>query len=115
MIRAERKRQQLIKKQLSKQAIGYIRVSTDKQGELGIGLEAQRASISAYSDVYGIEIIEWFQDVASGRGEKNLAVRKELNKALDFTEENKVDLLADGLDRLSRHKKPSSASCARGK
>ncbi len=90
---------------MSKQAIAYIRVSTDSQRDEGIGLEAQRASIRAYADASGVEIIEWFQDVASGRGEKNLALREDLKKALDFAEENKVDLLVDGLDRLSRHKK----------
>ncbi|KSV76437.1 hypothetical protein N185_14880 [Sinorhizobium sp. GW3] len=90
---------------MSKQAIAYIRVSTDKQGELGIGLEAQRASIRAYADASGVKIIEWFQDVASGRGPKNLALRDGLLQALDFAEENNFDLLVDGLDRLSRHKK----------
>ncbi len=90
---------------MSKQAVAYIRVSTDKQGEVGIGLEAQRASIRAYADASGVEIIEWFQDVASGRGAKNLALREGLNQALDFAEKNKVELYVDGLDRLSRHKK----------
>ncbi|MGO7398527.1 recombinase family protein [Rhizobium ruizarguesonis] len=87
----------------SKQAVAYIRVSTDKQGERGIGLEAQRAAIRTYADAVGVEIIEWFQDVASGRGEKNLALRDGLNRALEFARANDVDLLVDGLDRLSRH------------
>ncbi|MDK1488651.1 recombinase family protein [Sinorhizobium sp. 7-81] len=86
----------------SKHAIAYIRVSTDKQGEVGIGLEAQRAAIRAYADAAGVEIIEWFQDVASGRGEKNLELRDGLQRALEFAQANDVDLLVDGLDRLSR-------------
>lgn len=90
---------------MSKQAVAYIRVSTDKQGEVGIGLEAQRASIRAYADASGVEIIEWFQDVASARGAKNLALRDGLQQALEFAEENNVNLLVDGLDRLSRHTK----------
>lgn len=89
----------------SKRAIAYIRVSTDKQGEVGIGLDAQRAAIRAYADAAGVEIIEWFQDVASGRGEKNLALRNGLKQALDFAQANGVDLLVDGLDRLARHMK----------
>ncbi|MGR9150857.1 recombinase family protein [Rhizobium leguminosarum] len=88
---------------MSKQAVAYIRVSTERQGEVGIGLEAQRASIRAYANASGVEIIEWFQDVASGRGAKNLALRDGLNEALDFAEKNNVGLLVDGLDRLSRH------------
>ena len=87
----------------SKHAIAYLRVSTDKQGDHGIGLEAQRAAIRAYSDRAGVEVIEWFQDVASGRGEKNLKLRDGLNRALEFAQENDVDLLVYGLDRLSRH------------
>ncbi|MBY3211485.1 recombinase family protein [Rhizobium laguerreae] len=87
----------------SKQAVAYIRVSTDKQGERGIGLEAQRAAIRTYADAAGVEIIEWFQDVASGRGEKNLELRDGLNRALEFARANDLDLLVDGLDRLSRH------------
>ncbi|WP_159946268.1 recombinase family protein [Rhizobium sp. 18065] len=89
----------------SKQAIAYIRVSTDKQGETGIGLEGQKASIRAYADADGVEIVEWFQDVASGRGEKNLENRPGLQSALDFAKANDVDVLVDGLDRLSRNTK----------
>ncbi|MBX4954742.1 recombinase family protein [Rhizobium lentis] len=86
-----------------KQAIAYIRVSTDKQGERGIGLEAQRAAIRTYADAAGVEIVEWFQDVASGRGEKSLELRDGLCRALEFARANDLDLLVDGLDRLSRH------------
>lgn len=90
---------------MSKRAVAYIRVSTEKQEEVGIGLEAQRASIRAYADASGVEIMEWFQDVASGRGVDNLTRREGLKRALTFAEENNVDLLVDGLDRLSRYKK----------
>lgn len=86
----------------TKLAVAYIRVSTDKQGESGIGLEAQRAAIQAYADSAGVQIIEWFQDVASGRGEKNLELREGLKNALAMAKANNVDLLVDQLDRLSR-------------
>lgn len=87
----------------SKQAVAYIRVSTDRQGETGIGLEGQKASIRAYADAAGVEIVEWFQDVASGRGEKNLENRPGLQNALNVAQANDIDLLVDGLDRLSRN------------
>ena len=87
----------------SKQAIGYIRVSTDRQGETGIGLEGQRAAIRAHADSRGIEIVEWLQDVASGRGEKNLKSRPGLLRALELAEANDADILVAGLDRLSRN------------
>lgn len=89
----------------TKQALAYTRVSTDKQGEFGIGLEGQRAAIQAYADKMGIEVIEWFQDVASGRGEKNLTNRPGLLSALDMAKARDCDILVAGLDRLSRDTK----------
>lgn len=87
----------------SKRAVAYIRVSTDKQGDEGIGLDAQRAAIWAHAEASGVEIIEWFQDVASGRGEKNLELRDGLKNALSMAKANDADILVDGLDRLTRH------------
>src|SRR5690606_2245808 len=86
----------------SKQAVAYIRVSTERQGEEGIGLEGQRAAIRAYADAAGIHIIEWFKDVASGRGERNLESREGLQNALKLAAAQNADILVDGLDRLSR-------------
>ena len=86
----------------SKQAVAYVRVSTERQGEEGIGLEGQRAAIRAYADAAGIHIIEWFKDVASGRGERNLESREGLQNALKLAAAQNADILVDGLDRLSR-------------
>lgn len=44
-----------------KQCFGYVRVSTQKQGE-GVSLEAQRAAIEQFADRNGIEIVEWFEE-----------------------------------------------------
>ena len=38
-------------------AIGYVRVSTDKQAEEGVSLDAQRAQLAAYATLYGLEIV----------------------------------------------------------
>ncbi len=89
----------------SKQVVAYIRVSTDKQGETGIGLEAQRAAIRAHANEAGVEIVEWFQDIGSGRGEESLKNRPGLRNALDMAEAHDLDILVDRLDRLSRHTK----------
>ena len=44
-----------------KQCFGYVRVSTQKQGE-GVSLAAQRAAIEQFAARNSIEIIEWFEE-----------------------------------------------------
>ena len=51
-------------------AIGYVRVSTDKQADHGVSLEAQEAKIRAMAVVQGAEIIELI--VEGGESAKNL-------------------------------------------
>ena len=46
-------------------AIGYVRVSTDKQLDDGVSLEAQREQITAYARCYDIDLVDVVQDVAS--------------------------------------------------
>lgn len=49
--------------------LGYIRVSTAKQGE-GVSLEAQKEAISRYAERYGFQIARWFEELetAAKRG-----------------------------------------------
>ena len=51
-------------------AIGYARVSTDKQAEQGVSLEAQEAKIRAIATVQGAELLEVVVD--GGESAKNL-------------------------------------------
>ena len=51
-------------------AIGYVRVSTDRQAEQGVSLEAQEAKIRAMSTVQGAELREVIVD--GGESAKNL-------------------------------------------
>ncbi len=46
-------------------AITYLRVSTDRQGQSGLGLEAQRSTITAY--VVGRPVLGEFVEVENGR------------------------------------------------
>ena len=41
-----------------KTAVAYIRVSTQKQGRSGLGLEAQQAAIAAFAAAEGFEIAD---------------------------------------------------------
>ena len=52
-----------------KNAIAYIRVSTQKQGKSGLGLEAQQALIQRFADQEGFQIVQTFTEVQSGKDE----------------------------------------------
>lgn len=83
-----------------KRVVGYLRVSTQEQGDSGAGLEAQRAAIEAKAAERGWELLEIFQDVASG---KSMQKRPELKRCMAQLQAGKADgLIVAKLDRLSR-------------
>ena len=79
--------------------IAYYRVSTARQGQSGLGLEAQQASVAAFCKARGYRVLESFQDVESGKHDD----RPELQKALSRAKAEKATLLIAKLDRLSRN------------
>lgn len=85
-----------------KQAIAYIRVSTDKQGKSGLGLEAQRAAIDRFCKVEGFELVAEYQDVETGKGVDALAKRPPLAAALQEAKRQDCPVIVSKLCRLSR-------------
>ena len=81
--------------------IGLIRVSTDEQGESGLGLEAQEAAIAAYAARTGATLLKVYREVESG-GHDDLADRPELLKAMAHTRRTGATLVIAKLDRLLR-------------
>lgn len=81
--------------------IGYIRVSTEEQGNSKLGLEAQKAALEDYCERQGYEIAEWFTEIASAKGH-TLKDRPVLDKALRLARKTKRRVLVSRLDRLSR-------------
>ena len=80
-------------------AVCYYRVSTDKQGESGLGLEAQRQATESYCKAAGLEIVESYTEVVSGT--KN--DREEITEALKRVEvSGDCKLVVAKLDRFSR-------------
>jgi len=77
--------------------VTYYRVSTQRQGQSGLGLEAQRSAVQAY--LAGKEIIAEFTEVESGR--KNN--RPQLAAALALAKKQKATLVIAKLDRLARN------------
>jgi len=76
----------------------YIRVSTQKQGRSGLGLQAQQEINRNYCKSVGGEIIATYKDVESGTHRD----RPGLWKAINFCKENNCTLLVAKLDRLAR-------------
>ena len=81
--------------------ISYIRVSTQKQGQSGLGLEAQQKAVQQYLAKQGSELVAEFVEVESGR--KTDKQRPELAKALEACKKNKAVLVVAKLDRLARN------------
>ena len=80
--------------------IAYLRVSTDKQADKGISLEAQEEKAKAYAGLYDLDLIETVID--AGESAKTLD-RPGLQRALAMLKAGKADaLLVIKLDRLTR-------------
>ena len=79
--------------------IAYLRVSTDKQGEQGHGISAQRQAIGNYLAGQGGELLEEYVEVESGK--KN--DRPALQKAISRCKMSRATLIIAKLDRLSRN------------
>lgn len=80
--------------------IGYMRVSTEEQGDSGAGLEAQEAVIRSEVAHRGWDLVDLRHDVASG---KSMRRRDKLGLCLRDLEAGHADVLVVAkLDRLSR-------------
>ena len=81
-------------------AVGYIRVSTDKQAEHGVSLDAQQAKLAAYAALYDLTLVEVIVD--AGVSAKTLD-RPGLQRALAMLRKGQATaLLVAKLDRLTR-------------
>lgn len=78
--------------------VSYLRVSTERQGASGLGLEAQRAALQAHVAGRG-ELVAEFLEIESG---KNNA-RPELQRALQEAKRKGAVLVIAKLDRLARN------------
>jgi len=93
-----------------RQAVGYglrehralvgVRVSREKQGRSGLGLEAQQAALQRFAQTEGFEILELFVEVESGKHDADK--RPVLAKALTRAKRDRAPILVAKLDRLSR-------------
>jgi DNA invertase Pin-like site-specific DNA recombinase len=85
-----------------KVAIAYYRVSTQRQGRSGLGIEAQRATIARFAEAEGLTLLREFVDVETGKGADALDRRPQLAAALAAARSAKCPVVVAKLDRLSR-------------
>jgi hypothetical protein len=76
--------------------VSYLRVSTKRQGESGLGLEAQRAAVATWLNGGSWQLVEEHVEVESGKRDDN---RPALAKAFEACN---AKLVIAKLDRLSR-------------
>ena len=83
--------------------VAYYRVSTQKQGQSGLGLEAQQAAVASYLNGGAWELIGEFVEVETGKGANALDKRPKLRAALEICRKQGATLIIAKLDRLARN------------
>jgi len=82
-----------------KPIIGYVRVSTQKQGNSGLGLEGQEHALQGYAQATGGLLLRTYKEVETGKRND----RPELAKALAHAKRSGATLVIAKLDRLARN------------
>lgn len=80
--------------------VAYLRVSTERQGRSGLGIEAQQTAVADYiARTGGGRLVATFTEVETGKR----ADRPELAKALAMCRAHRAALIVAKLDRLARN------------
>jgi DNA invertase Pin-like site-specific DNA recombinase len=79
--------------------VSYLRVSTDKQGRSGLGLEAQRESVTRYLNGGSWKLVAEYVEVESGKRNS----RPQLQAAISHAKATGAKLVIARLDRLARN------------
>jgi DNA invertase Pin-like site-specific DNA recombinase len=82
-----------------KRAVAYFRVSTDRQGKSGLGLEAQHEAVHVFAQQQSYQVTAEFTEIESGKKNE----RPQLMGALLLCKKQKATLIIAKLDRLGRN------------
>lgn len=82
-----------------KAIIAYYRVSTKRQGQSGLGLDAQKQAVEQFAAQNGCEVLNEYTEVESGKRSD----RPKLAQAIAHAKNRKARLVIAKLDRLSRN------------
>jgi DNA invertase Pin-like site-specific DNA recombinase len=85
------------------QFVTYYRVSTSRQGLSGLGLDAQRQTVSQFLTGGSKTVLNEFVEVETGKGANALDRRPQLRSALELCRKSGATLLIAKLDRLARN------------
>jgi DNA invertase Pin-like site-specific DNA recombinase len=83
----------------SQSCVAYYRVSTQKQGRSGLGLEAQQSAVRGHLDRTNRKLVAEFVEIESGRNPD----RPKLSEALKQCRLTRSKLIVARLDRLARN------------
>lgn len=86
----------------NRQVIAYYRVSTQRQGKSGLGLEAQRKAVVEFAAREGLEVVGEYTEVETGKGADALDRRPVLAATLALAKKLRASVVVAKLDRLSR-------------
>lgn len=79
--------------------VSYLRVSTQRQGHHGLGIEAQRSAVQQYLEQNGGTLLQEFVEVESGTRK----ARPILVQSISLCRAHKATLVIAKLDRLARN------------
>src|SRR3954463_2950083 len=79
--------------------VSYLRVSTDKQGRSGLGIEAQREAVARYLNGGNWKLVREYLETESGKRSD----RPKLSKALGHAKAIGATVVFAKLDRLTRN------------
>lgn len=86
----------------TEEVVAYYRVSTQRQGRSGLGLEAQRTAVARFAEAEGLTLAAEFTEVETGKGADALERRPQLAEALARARQHRCAVVVAKLDRLSR-------------
>jgi DNA invertase Pin-like site-specific DNA recombinase len=95
---------------MSRTFVSYLRVSTDRQGRSGLGLEAQQAAIDAFRQPGDKLLAPPYVEIESGKNSD----RPQLRDAMARCRKTGATLLISRLDRLARNVRFISALMEEG-
>jgi DNA invertase Pin-like site-specific DNA recombinase len=87
---------------MARNLIGYVRVSTDKQGKSGLGIEAQKHALERFAAAEGFELSRMYVEIETGKGSDAIERRPQLAAALKEARRQRCSIAVSKLDRLSR-------------